>query len=141
MIIQLEKDGYIISDDKKRLKTIIIHSFLTNSYWSEGITFDQVKKSIKNSLCLGVYHSDEQVGFIRVITDYSILAYVCDLFVLEKHRNNGLASWLMETTLNHPDLQGIQRWILTTKNLQKFCEKFNFTKLSDSGKYMELNSN
>ena len=138
MITQLEKDGYTISDDKKRLKTIIIHSFLTNSSWSEGITFDQVKKSIKNSLCLGVYRSDEQVGFLRVITDYSILAYVCDLFILEKHRNKGLANWLMETAMKHPDLQKVKKWMLATEDLPKFYQRFNFKEVSDPKKYMEL---
>lgn len=141
MAIEYRKNGYLISDDKKKLKTIVVHSFLSSSYWAKGITFDQVKRSIKHSLCFGLYYFDEQIGFARVVTDYTTFAYACDLFVLEKHRNKGLGKFLMESMLQYPDLQDIRKWMLTTDDTHNLYEKFDFVKLTSPEKYMEMKSN
>jgi GNAT superfamily N-acetyltransferase len=45
------------------------------------------------------------IGFGRVITDYAVLYYLCDVFVVEDHRGKGLEKWLSETIINSPHLK------------------------------------
>lgn len=99
-------EKYIISDEKEMLDRDIIVSYIINeSYWENGRTEEQIKKSIKNSLCFGLYTNDEMIGFGRVITDYAVLYYLCDVFVVEDHRGKGLEKWLSETIINSPHLK------------------------------------
>ena len=109
-------DGYYISTDKGALDIDFIHHYLSEaSYWAQGRSKAIVQKSIENSFCFGVYTSGhEQVGFARVLTDYSILFYLMDVFITENHRKKGLSKYLMETIMNHPELQGFQRYMLAT---------------------------
>lgn len=87
----------VISDEKETLdQDIIVNYIINESYWGNGRTEEQIKKSIKNSLCFGLYTNDEMIGFGRVITDYAVLYYLCDVFVVEDHRGKGLekmANW------------------------------------------------
>ena len=112
------------------------HTFLKNSYWSPGITFDYVKKAIKNSECFGLYYKGEQVGFARVITDYTSLGYLADVFILEKHRGKGLAKWMLESIFKHPDLQNIRKWMLATKDAHTLYERYGFQSVENPAKYM-----
>ncbi len=133
---------YRISTDKSELAIEVIHLFLTNSYWSFGISKEIVTKSIDNSLCFGVFTSvNEQIGFARIISDYATFAYLADVFILEPHRGKGLSKWLLQTIIKHPDLQGLRRIVLVTKDAHTLYEKFGFTKLRHAEMFMEnLNS-
>lgn len=133
---------YRISTDKSELAIETIHSFLANSYWSFGIPKEVVIKSIDNSLCFGIFTSaNEQIGFARIISDYATFAYLADVFILESHRGKGLSKWLLQTIIKHPDLQGLRRIILATKDAHTLYEKFGFTKLGQAEIFMEnLNS-
>ena len=77
------KDNYSISTDKSKLDLSVIHGFLSTSYWAEDIPVEIVKKSIENSLCFGVYSENTQIGFARVISDYTTFAYLADVFIIE----------------------------------------------------------
>lgn len=103
-----------VSTDPARLDVDLIHEFLAASYWARGIPRSVVERSIRHSLCFGLYDGEQQVGFARVITDYATFAYLADVFVLESHRGCGLAKVLMEAIRSHPDLQGLRRWALVT---------------------------
>ena len=117
MIQTWERDEYRISTDASRLNIPLIHSFLANeSYWAVGRSVEVVQRSIDNSLCFGIYRDAQQVGFGRVVTDFATFAWVADVFVLSEHRGRGLAKWLMEVILAHPELQGFRRWVLATKD-------------------------
>src|SRR6266571_819270 len=114
---------YLISTDKSRLDLVVIHSFLTTSYWAAGVTVEIVRRSIEHSLAFGVYKGDQQVGFARVITDYSTFAYIGDVFILEEFRGRGLSKWMMGAVAEHPELQGLRQWILFTRDAHRLYEK------------------
>ena len=116
MTREWNKCPFSISTDRDRLDLATVHSFLSRSYWSEGIPIETVKKSIQGSLCFGVYDGKTQMGFARVVSDFSTFAYLADVFIVADCRKHGLSKWLMECILSHPDLQGLRRWVLATRD-------------------------
>jgi len=120
--------NYFVSDDKNLLSTEIIHKYLSEeSYWAKGRSFEIVKKSIEHSMCIGVYKSNnEQVGFVRVITDYATTYYICDLFILESDRSKGLGKDLTQFIISHPELEGLSG-LLLTRDAFGLYSKFGFT--------------
>ena len=130
--------SYEVSDDKSRLDTDIIHSYLTESYWSPGVPRSIVERAIQESLCFGVYLGADQVGFARVVTDKATFAYLADVFVLEPHRGRGLSKILMAYISSHPELQGLRRFMLATKDAHGLYAQFGFNALGNSQSYMEI---
>ena len=129
---------YIISTDRALLQIDAIHKFLSEeSYWAKERTREQTETAIKNSLPFGVYKGENQIGFARVVTDYATFAYLGDVYILPEFQGEGLGKWLMETIVNHPDLQGFRRWILATKDAHTLYEKFEFTALKFPERWME----
>ena len=131
------RDGYLISTDASMLDLEVIHSYLSRSYWAAGVPEDVVRRSIENSLCFGVYRGEEQAGFARVVTDRATFAYLADVFVLEEHRGRGIGKWLVEVILSHPDLQGLRRWMLATRDAHDLYQRYAFTELARPGIFME----
>jgi GNAT superfamily N-acetyltransferase len=134
MFQEWRKGEYLISTDKGLLDLSLIHSFLTTSYWAEGIPFETVKRSIKHSLNFGLYREGKQVGFARIITDY---AYIGDVFILEDYRGQGLGKWLMQVIAGHPELQGLRRWSLLTRDAHRLYRQTGFTEPQLPERYME----
>lgn len=129
----ISRNEYEISTDRGRLDLLFTHDFLANqSYWARNIPFEVMKRSFENALCFGVYHQDRQIGFARVITDFATTAYVGDVFINEAYRGKGLGKWLMETILNHPDLQGLRLWFLGTRDAHGLYGKYGFKKVVDT---------
>src|SRR4051794_30782600 len=120
------RGDYTISSARERLDVDVIHRFLVQSYWAEGRSRERVAQSIEHSLAFGLYHRDEQVGFARVVTDYVVLAFLADVFVLEAHRGKGLGRWLVETVTSLPDLCPMRRWLLGTRDAHELYRKFDF---------------
>jgi GNAT superfamily N-acetyltransferase len=136
--VEWERGGYTISTDRDRLDIELIHRFLSeDSYWAAGVTREVVERSIENSLCFGLHHGNEQVGFARVVTDRAAFAYLADVFVLTPHRGRGLGKWLIETVISHPDLQNIRRFFLGTADAHSLYERYGFRPV-DSSRMMEL---
>ena len=131
------RDGYIISTDASRLDLGTVHDFLRTSYWAAGVPFEIVERSVENSMVFGVYHGAEQVGFARVVTDQATFAYLADVFVLETHRGQGLGKWLMEAILSHPDLQGLRRWMLASRDAHELYRSHGFDDLGSPQIFME----
>lgn len=133
------KNGeYTISTDPKILNLPLIHKFLSeSSYWATERPMDVVERSIQNSLCFGIYHGKEQIGFARVITDYATFAWIADVFVLPEHRGHGLSKWLMDIIIGHPELQGFRRWVLATKDAHELYRRYGFTELKRPERFME----
>jgi GNAT superfamily N-acetyltransferase len=115
----------------------MVHEFLTNSYWAKGIPVETVRLSIENSICFAVYHGRQQVGFARIISDLATFAYLADVFILSSYRGRGLSLWLMECIVGHPDLQGLRRWMLATKDAHGLYAKFGFTPVRSPETWME----
>ncbi len=137
-IQEYRKEQFLVSSDPAKLDVNSIHAFLTNSYWETGgIPNDTIQRSIRGSLCFGVYDGRQQVGFARVVTDYATYAYLCDDYILESHRGKGLGKWLMECILSHPDLQGPRRWTLVSRE-PRLYERVGFTSLREPETYLEL---
>ena len=133
----MNPEGFTISTDPEKLDRALIQEFLAASYWATGIPRETVDRSIEGALCFGLYEGERQVGFARVITDRATFAYLADVFVVESHRGRGLAAWLMETILAHPDLQGLRRWMLLTRDAHPLYRKVGFTELAHPGRVME----
>ena len=132
-----QRDGYLISTDASMLDLEVVHGYLSRSYWAAGVPEDVVRRSIENSLCFGVYWGEEQAGFARVVTDRATFAYIADVFVLEEHRGQGIGKWLVEVILSHPELQGLRRWMLATRDAHDLYRRYAFTELARPGIFME----
>ncbi|MEP0548417.1 MAG: GNAT family N-acetyltransferase [Rhodothermales bacterium] len=132
------RDGLTLSDDPARLDVAAIHAYLTRSYWAKGIPRAIVERSLRGSLCVGLYDGDAQVGFARVVTDRATFAYLCDVYVLEAYRGRGLGVWLTACVLDHPDLQGLRRWLLTTQDAHGVYEKVGFVRAPFPERFMVI---
>src|SRR5438270_5430371 len=132
------KNDYEISTDPSRIDAVMVHEFLTNSYWAKGIPLETVRVSIENSIPFGVYHHRQLVGFARIISDRATFAYLADVFILTSHRGRGLSRWLMECIMGHPDLQALRRWMLATQDAHGLYVKFGFTPLKNPEAWMEI---
>ena len=128
---------YIISTERSRLDLDVIHGFLTHSYWSPGIPRETVERAIQHSLPFGLYLGAAQVGFARVITDFTSFGYLADVFILEEHRGKGLSKWMMQVLFSHPELQGFRRWMLATRDAHGLYQKVGFTPLAVRERFME----
>ena len=126
MIREWTRGEYTISTDRQRLDIAVIHGFLVHSYWARDRTRERVVQSIEHSLPFGLYHLEKQVGFARVLTDYVVLAFLADVFVLEAHRGKGLGTWMVEVITTLPELGGIRRWLLGTRDAHKLYRQFGF---------------
>ncbi|WP_281233522.1 GNAT family N-acetyltransferase [Flavobacterium gelatinilyticum] len=132
-------DEFLISTDKTKLDIAAIHDFLSkDSGWSDNIPLEKVKISIENSLNFGLFHNGRQIGFARIISDFSTIAYLGDVYVLDEYRGKGLSKKLMDTIMSHPDLQGLRRWILLTSTAEWLYKKYGFTHIPKPEIYMEL---
>jgi GNAT superfamily N-acetyltransferase len=138
-IISEIKGEYLISTDKEKLDIKAIHHFLsTTSYWCKNVPKSVVETSIQHSLCFGIYKAEEQVGFARIITDYATVAYLGDVYVLEEHRGKGLSKWMIALIMEHPNLQGLRRWILRTSDAHELYRKFGWADVTDTSRWMEV---
>jgi GNAT superfamily N-acetyltransferase len=133
-------EAYEISTDTARFDVDLIHDFLRNSYWARNIPRTVVEKCIRGSLCFGAFAGGQQVGFARAITDRVTFAYLADVFVLPAHRGRGVARLLMRSILDHPDLQGLRRWLLATRDAHGLYARFGFQPLKEVENYMTLHN-
>ncbi len=133
-----EAGPYEISADTQRLDIDAIHAYLSQSYWSPGIPRTIVERAIRGSLCFGVYGPTGQVGFARVITDQTTFAYLADVYILGPHRGQGLSKRLMACVFAHPELQGLRRFMLATKDAHGLYRQFGFTKVARPERLMEI---
>jgi ribosomal protein S18 acetylase RimI-like enzyme len=129
----------VISSDKEKLNVSVIHDFISNrSYWGKDRTIEAVRKTIEHSFCFGIYDEEENlVGFARVVTDFTIVAYLMDVFVLEECRGLGLGKQLIDHIVNHPFLQDIRFWRLDTNDAHGLYAKYGFKEPAFPERIME----
>ena len=132
------RDTFGITTDVGSMDVDAIHAYLTRSYWSEGISKQLVSRAMAGSLCFGLLDGAQQIGFARVITDRATYAYLCDVYVLEEYQGRGLGTWLMSELMTHPDLQGLRRWGLVTRDAHGLYEKFGFGAPANPAGLMEI---
>lgn len=138
ILMEITRGEFTISIDKSRIQFDVIQQFLAEeSYWARERMPEQTRTAIENSLCFGLYHEEKQIGFARVISDFATFAYLGDVFVIQEFRGRGLSKWLMETLLSHPDLQGLRRWLLATRDAHGLYRQFEFEPLRFPERWME----
>jgi N-acetylglutamate synthase-like GNAT family acetyltransferase len=130
-IIEVHRDQFTINTDPARLDIDTICDFLTRAYWANTRPRERTERAIQNSLVFGVYEGDKQIGVARVVSDYSIFAYLCDVFIHEVYRAHGLGKWLIQTILEHPDLKEMRRWVLVTNDAHGLYKQYGFTSIED----------
>ena len=130
----------VITTDKKKIDIEYVHSFLTRSYWSEGIPLETVRKAIENSLCFSVFMNDKQIGFARMVTDKATFAYLADVFIDEEFRGKGISKKLMKTIMFHPDLQGLRRIMLATRDAHSLYSQFGFLPMNNPERWMQIHN-
>ena len=135
-ILTYHKDRLTISTDRNLLDIDVIHDFLSHSYWSPGVPREIVERAIANSLCFGLFEGTMQIGFARVVTDYARHAYLCDVFVLKRHRGRNLGKWLIECVVECPLIRGIRSITLGTRDAHGLYEQFGFKKTEPTGSQM-----
>ena len=141
-IFESHQPGFTLSTDPALLDIPSIHHFLSEeAYWCQGIPLPVVEKAINHSLCFGINHDIQprlQVGFARVITDYATYAYICDVFISKEYRGLGLGKWLVSCIRAHPQLQGLRRWSLATRDAHNLYAQFGFQPLSNPERWMQI---
>lgn len=136
-----------LDDDLTRIDFDRVHSWLTTSYWSPGIALEKVKRAaLGSSLVVGAYRirtgadgvfdPEEQVGYMRVISDKATFAWIADVFVDESARGRGIATAMLQFALNHPEHQGLRRWVLATKDAHSVYAGVGFVPLPEPHRWM-----
>ena len=161
MTISARREPFLISTDPAIIDLDVVHDVLTSLYWCEGIPKETVRRGIEGSITFGVYDTSRprssarpeirghepsagyqgfpaQVGFARVITDKATFAYLSDVFIIDEYRSRGLSKWLIETILVHPDLQGLRRFCLLTRDAHGLYARYGFKPLPDAARYLEI---
>ncbi len=139
MANEWSRGPYVVSDDPERLDRAAVHRFIAGrSYWAEGIPAELLARAIDHSLCFGLFHDGRQLGFARVVTDRATFGYLCDVFIEESRRGEGLGRWLVGCVLEHPDLQGLRRLALMTRDAHSLYADFGFRPMADPGRYLEI---
>ena len=138
-----QKQNFLISTDPTKLDVAVIHRYLSDeSYWAAGVSLVEVERRIHFSLCFGLYVCGEtavsQIGFARLISDYTSFAYLCDVFILPAYQGNELGQWLMQCILSHPECQNMRRWTLYTATAHKLYTRFGFQVEPNPEKFMVL---
>jgi len=137
-VSQTSARNIVVTTDRSRLDLDVIHGFLTTSYWARGVPRDVVARSMEHSLCFGAFDEGRQVGFARVVSDRATFAYICDVFALESHRGRGVGKSLMAAIMSHPELQGLRRWTLFTRDAHGLYRQFGFGAAGQPERLMEV---
>lgn len=127
-----------ITTDVAAFDVDAIHAYLTRSFWAAGISRETVEKSLRESLSFALFDGEKQVGFARMVTDRATYAYLCDVYVLEEYQGQGLGKWLMDEVMAHPDLQGLRRIMLVTRDAHGLYERHGFGPPRNPERHMEI---
>jgi GNAT superfamily N-acetyltransferase len=136
-IMENHRDQFTISTDPSRLDMNAVYDFLSRSYWAKTRPRERTDLAFANSLVLGLYEDSRLIGMARVVTDFSVVAYLCDVFIHEDFRGQGLGKWLMQSMFEHPDLKHIRRWLLATDDAHGLYQQFGFEQLPEVEKWMQ----
>ena len=138
MDIEYKRGSFSIVTDWEKLNIDFIHDYLCHqSYWAQGRTRQVVEKSIRNSLCFGLFEGEQQIGFARLVTDYSTFAWLCDVFVADSHQGHGLGKWLIDSVVSHPEMEAVKYIMLATRDAHELYRKYGgFVDLPKPEKWM-----
>jgi GNAT superfamily N-acetyltransferase len=137
LIYEVHRENLTISTDPARLDLEAAADLLSRSYWAAGRSREAIARSFQHSLVFGIYDGARQIGLARIVSDYTTFAWLCDVFIHEDYRGQGLGKWLMETILAHPELQGLRRFLLATRDAHGLYAQYGFTPLARPESWME----
>lgn len=137
-IIETRRESFTISTDPARIDMSAVYDFLSRAYWANTRPREMTDKAFANSMVFGVYEGQKQIGIARVVTDFSVFAYLCDVFIHENYRGHGLGKWLMQTVTEHPDLKHVRRFMLVTSDAHGLYQQFGFSQIEEPHKWMHL---
>ncbi len=140
-IHEWQKGEYLVTTEQRQLDLDALHRFLAQkSYWARRIPRSVFERSLKNSLCFGLFQGKKQIGFARCVSDFATVAYLSDVFVLPQYRGRGLAKWLIHCVTSHPELRNLRRWILVTRDAHSLYRKHGFSQLAHPESFMEIHN-
>jgi len=124
----VRRDGFTISTERARLDLDTVYRYISGeSYWAAGMARGVFERSVAGALPFGLYESGgAQIGYARVVSDYAVFAWLSDVYVLADYRGKGLGHWLVATVMAHPSLQGLRRWMLSTRDAHAIYAEFGF---------------
>jgi ribosomal protein S18 acetylase RimI-like enzyme len=136
--IEFRRDEFTVSTDRRRLDLDAVRSLLATTHWGIGMGREVIERAVENSICFGVYHGQHNIGLARVVTDLATYAYLTDVLIAGSYRGCGLGQWLVQCILNHPELQGLRRIALVTRNAQALYARYGFGTDTGTVTYMEF---
>jgi GNAT superfamily N-acetyltransferase len=137
-IVEERRDGLLLSTDRAKVDVDGVLAMLHASHWGGGLSRESLVRAIANSVTVGVYDGERQVGFLRAVSDLATYAYLTDVIVHESARGRGIGKWMMEVVMRHPDLQGLRRMALWTRSARGLYEQFGFSTDMPASTYMEF---
>ncbi len=137
-LLEVRRGNFTISTDPARLDLQVIAGFLSRSYWAATRPLETIERSLAHSLVFGLYEGGRQIGLARIVSDYATFAWLCDVFIHEDYRSQGLGKWLMQTVLSHPDLQGLRRLVLITRDAHGLYRQVGWSALHNPEGWMEI---
>jgi ribosomal protein S18 acetylase RimI-like enzyme len=135
--IEWRRGEYRVSTDRALLSPAAALTLLRTTHWADGLSEARLARAVAHSVCFGLYHEEELVGFGRVVTDLATYGYLTDVVIAPAHRHRGLGGWLTDCMLRHPDLQGVRRLALVTRDAEALYRKAGFARGSGDLVYME----
>ena len=135
------KEDIFFSSNKDDMDFELVYSFIKNSYWGTLRTKEEQKIAMDNTINFGLFHTEKQIAYARVMTDKVFFAYLLDVFVIEEYQGKGYSKLLLDNILSYPELKNIDKWMLATKDAHKLYTKFGFTNIKSPEKLMEKLSN
>ena len=136
--LHVTRGEFSITTDPAAVDHEAVYAAIVTSYWAESIPPDLLRRAIENSLPFSLFAADRQIGFARVITDRATFGYLADVYVLEEFRGRGLGRWLVETVMAHPELRGLRRFMLVTRDAHGLYERAGFRALAAPERHMEI---
>ncbi len=119
------KAEFKLCDERDVIDIEQTHNLLSKTYWAKSRSRKKVEAVIANSICFSVFRGDEQVGFVRVVSDYVSMSWVADMVIKDGYQGQGLGLWMMECVMNHPRFENTQ-FALQTEDAHQFYEKLGF---------------
>ncbi|HJV19580.1 MAG TPA: GNAT family N-acetyltransferase [Sediminibacterium sp.] len=131
---------YLFSSDPSLMQWDQIHHWLANeAYWSKDIPFDTVRSAGENAFCIGVFYLGTQIGYARIITDYTTFGYLADVYILEEHRGRGLSKAMMHSIMELGWVKGLRRFLLATRDAHGLYRQYGFEPIAIPDRFMEIN--
>ena len=128
----------IISTEKNKLNLDLVIDFISHSYWAKGRSREAIETGIKNSICFGIYLNSNQIGFARVLSDFTTIAYLMDVFIIEAFRGYGLGQKFINEIISYKDFRSVKKWLLSTKDAHSLYKEFGFAPVQKPEYMMEM---